>query len=154
MKLLRAVISACLLTLSVPAQEASKPQAEEDQPWDFISFTFVPGVPRTADIYNVYGVKAGIPIGFGTGTFVAGVEGSVFASMSDEVYGVQASPLYNCAKKIAGLQAAFLVNNADSADGLQFGLVNIAKHNSFQIGLLNFIKDSSVPFLPFINFRF
>ena len=152
MKIFFAAVAVCLLSLSLPAQEAQEAQAE--QPWDFISFTFVPGVPQTADVFNVYGVKIGVPIGFGSGTYVAGVEGSIFASMSDEVYGVQAAPLFNSAKKIEGLQASTLVNYADSAKGLQFGLVNIAKDKSFQIGLLNFIKDSSVPFFPFVNFRF
>ena len=127
MKLFITAIFACLLALPAFAQNAD---TAEEQPWDFI------------------------PIGFGSGTYVAGVEGSIFASMSDEVYGVQAAPLFNSAKKIEGLQASTLVNYADSAKGLQFGLVNIAKDKSFQIGLLNFIKDSSVPFFPFVNFRF
>ena len=151
MKLFITAIFACLLALPAFAQNAD---TAEEQPWDFISFTFVPGVPQTADVFNVYGVKIAVPIGFGSGTYVAGVEGSIFASMSDEVYGVQAAPLFNSAKKIEGLQASTLVNYADSAKGLQFGLVNIAKDKSFQIGLLNFIKDSSVPFFPFVNFRF
>ncbi len=151
MKYFISAIFACLLALPVFAQEAAP---AEEQPWDFISFTFVPGVPETADVFNVYGVKVGVPIGFGSNTFVAGVEGSIFASMSDEVYGVQAAPLFNSSQKMEGLQASTLVNYADSVKGLQLGLVNIAKDKSFQIGLLNFIKDSSVPFLPIVNFRF
>ena len=88
MKLFITAIFACLLALPAFAQNAD---TAEEQPWDFISFTFVPGVPQTADVFNVYGVKIGVPIGFGSGTYVAGVEGSIFASMSDEVYGVQAA---------------------------------------------------------------
>ena len=152
MKIFFAAVAVCLLSLSLPAQEAQEAQAE--QPWDFISFTFVPGVPQTADVFNVYGVKVGVPVGFGSGTFVAGVEGSIFASMSDEVYGVQAAPLFNSAKRLEGLQASTLVNNADTVKGLQFGIVNFAKDKSFQIGIVNIIKDSSVPFVPFVNFLF
>ena len=74
--------------------------------------------------------------------------------MSDEVYGVQAAPLFNSAKRLEGLQASTLVNNADTVKGLQFGIVNFAKDKSFQIGIVNIIKDSSVPFFPFVNFRF
>ena len=151
MKIFFAALAACLFSLPLLAQEA-QPKAE--QPWDFISFTFVPGVPQTADVFNVYGVKVGVPVGFGSGTFVAGVEGSIFASMSDEVYGVQAAPLFNSAKKLEGLQASTLVNNADTVTGLQFGIVNFAKDKSFQIGIVNIIEDSSVPFFPFVNFRF
>ena len=74
MKLFITAIFACLLALPAFAQNAD---TAEEQPWDFISFTFVPGVPQTADVFNVYGVKIGVPIGFGSGTYVAGVEGSM-----------------------------------------------------------------------------
>lgn len=154
MKFILCSLFVSLLVFGAAAQEKSSAPPAKEQQWDFLSITFVPGVPRTADVFNVYGLKLGLPIGFGSGSFVAGVEGSLFVSMSDEVYGVQAAPLFNNGRKIEGLQASTLVNIADNVKGLQFGIVNVAKEKSFQIGLLNFIKDSSVPFFPFVNFRF
>ena len=56
-------------------------------------------------------------------------------------------------KAIGGLQFA-LLNFTDRMSGLQLGIVNIAEEQSFQLGLVNVIKNSPLPFFPIINFRF
>ena len=65
MKLFITAIFACLLALPAFAQNAD---TAEEQPWDFISFTFVPGVPQTADVFKEYLVKIFDTIALGSGT--------------------------------------------------------------------------------------
>ena len=46
------------------------------------------------------------------------------------------------------------MNNAKKVYGLQLGLVNLSEDAAFQIGLVNYIKNSKVPFLPILNVCF
>lgn len=140
------------LAWGLPA--ADKAPAATNAEWDFVSFTFVPGVPPTAAVLNVYGVKVGIPFAFGDDALVSGAELSIFGGMTVRIYGLQGAFLFNTTRDIDGLQASLCTNIAESVKGIQFGCVNIAKDSSFQIGLVNIIKDSPVKFFPFINVRF
>ena len=157
----------CALTAAdkpaAPAQTAAPVKAQAAAPakapaasqeWDFISFTFVPGVPPSAEVLNVYGVKVGIPFGFGEKASVAGTELSIITSMTTRIYGVQGAIINNDTDEIDGLQASFCANVAKTVRGLQFGCVNVAKDTSFQIGLVNIIKDSPLKVFPFVNVRF
>ncbi len=138
-----------------PAPVQAQPKAPAaSQEWDFISFTFVPGVPPSAEVLNVYGIKVGIPFGFGEKALVNGAELSVISSMTKCVNGVQGAIIYNTADAVDGLQASFCANVANTIRGLQFGCVNVAKDTSFQIGLVNIIKDSPLKVFPFVNVRF
>ncbi len=140
---------------AAPAKAQAAPaKAAPASEWDFVSFTFVPGVPPSAEVLNVYGVKVGIPFGFGEKAFVAGTELSVITSMTTRIYGVQGAIINNDTDAIDGLQASFIVNVANTVRGLQFGCVNVAKDTSFQIGLVNIIKDSPLKVFPFVNVRF
>ncbi len=143
-----------LFTCGLMGVDKAPAAAAQTQEWDFISFTFVPGVPPSAEVLNVYGVKVGIPFGFGEKALVAGTELSIIGSMTTRLYGVQGAVIYNTTDAIDGLQASFCANVANTVRGLQFGCVNVAKDTSFQIGLVNIIRDSPVKFFPFINFRF
>lgn len=120
--------------------------------WDFFSLSFMPGVPSDSALRTVCGVKIGAPISTGTAP-VYGVEAAVFWAGTDEVDGIQCSFIGTKGKAVSGLQFA-IINIADSMAGLQLGIVNIADTESFQIGLINVIKDSPIPFLPIINARF
>lgn len=123
--------------------------------WDFFSFTFVPeNIPFEANNSVIYGFRIGVPIGFGKDSTVSGTELSLFGSMSSRVNGVQGACLYNTATRVDGLQAAPIVNIADDVNGVQFSIVNISKDSAFQIGIVNYIKNSPVPVLPIINVRF
>ncbi len=135
------------------AAPAAAPAVQaDDSAWDFFELVFFPGVPSYSDDSNVYGIKAGAPVSGGKGV-VNGVEGSVFASLTERVNGVQASGLYNDAKEVNGLQFS-LVNFASEKGWLQLGGVNVSQGKGFQIGIVNYIKDAWIPFLPIINFKF
>jgi len=98
------------------------------------------------------GLKVGAPICGGTGT-VWGLETSVFASGTDHVNGIQCSILVDLSKKITGLQAS-IVNYCEDVKGMQFGVFNMAKNRAFQLGVINYIENSSIPIMPVINVRF
>ena len=68
-----------------------------------------------------------------------------------DITGFQAGVICNVNDDVAGYQTA-LVNKAASVDGLQVGLINLADSGSIQIGLINCIRDSAIPFFPLINF--
>lgn len=120
--------------------------------WDFIEVGLLPGIPPQNEISNVYGVKAGILVSGGRGR-VGGVEASAIASTTENVAGIQCAPVCCVSKNIEGLQTS-VVNVSEKVDGLQFGIVNCSKESGFQLGIVNWIEDSSVPFMPIINFRF
>lgn len=150
MKALLAAIFSISLLSSALAQE---PAAPEHADWDFIYLAFFPDVPSSANEVEVYGVKVGAPVSFGEDSYVAGTELSIFANLTGRVDGFQAAPLFNDARQIAGMQAS-VVNIAKEVNGVQLGLVNCSEKSGFQIGLVNYIKDSCVPFLPIINCKF
>lgn len=118
---------------------------------EFIFFCFFNDVPSSAKNTITNGIKVGAPFSFGAP--VNGLECSVFASASSEVDGVQASILVNDGKKVEGLQFG-IINILDMCDGLQLGIFNMARAESFQIGIVNYIEGATVPVLPFVNFKF
>ena len=120
--------------------------------WEFFSLSFIPGVPSDAETRTVCGIKVGVPISTGVAP-VYGVEAGVFWAGTDDVAGIQCSLIGTMSKAVAGLQFA-LLNITDRMAGLQLGIVNIAEEQSFQLGLVNVIKNSPLPFFPIINFRF
>jgi hypothetical protein len=121
-------------------------------PWDFFSVVFYPGVPTSSSDSNVGGMRFGLPISGGD-TDVYGIETALFCCATKEVRGLQTAPLFCVSTKIMGIQAS-PVNMADNVIGLQFGLVNISKNATFQLGVLNYMKNGIVPLLPIINFKF
>ena len=102
---------------------------------------------------DVYGFRIGAPVAFGNNSFVAGIELSILAGMSSEVYGLQAAPIFVSADHVEGIQFS-VVNIVKKIYGLQLGVVNIAEDVSFQIGLINYIENSALPVFPVINVRF
>ena len=121
------------------AQAQAAPQTSSD--YEFFSLAFFPGVSTSPDYVNVYGVRLGAPVSFGDHSFVA------------EIYGLQAAGFFVTANKVEGIQFS-IVNNAKKVYGLQLGLINLSEDAAFQIGLINYIKNSKVPFLPIINICF
>ncbi|MBP5787827.1 MAG: hypothetical protein J6Y19_08445 [Kiritimatiellae bacterium] len=60
----------------------------------------------------------------------------------------------NKAGRLSGVQIGAL-NMTGRGTGLQIGVVNVAERlEGFQIGVVNINRDSTVPFLPVINFAF
>ena len=99
----------------------------------------------------VNGVKVGAPIS--DGARVNGVEGAVLYAGSTEVNGLQGSLIAASADTVGGLQLS-LFNQVRDCCGLQLGIVNMAEGKSFQIGLLNYVKDAWIPYFPVVNFKF
>ncbi|MFA6290718.1 MAG: hypothetical protein WC637_02990 [Victivallales bacterium] len=153
------MIIACL-TANVFAQDAAaaKQPVKKDaaapvlNDWEFFELVFIPGVPSSSRYSKIYGIKIGAPISGGSG-IVDGLEASLFASMTANVNGFQTAGFYVESQKVNGLQFS-IVNSADDVGGVQLGIVNIAQKKGFQIGLVNYIKDGAVPFLPIVNFNF
>ncbi len=139
-----------------PKANVAPPQAVlqelDADSWVFFELVFLPGIPSSCLTSNVYGIKVGAPISNGNG-LVNGVEASVFTSMTREVNGLQTAGFYTDADEINGVQFS-IVNFARKAGGLQLGIVNVSEKSGFQIGLLNYIKDAAIPYLPIINFKF
>ena len=156
-------IAVLAMVLTASAAFADEPQPPEavvvpeenvmpDYDWTFISFSFGTNLPEEAAQTAVYGVKIGIPASGGPAP-VYGVEGSIFWAGSDTVGGVQASLIATDSQNLGGLQFS-LVNFGVRVAGLQLGLFNFAEESAFQIGLLNHIKGSAVPWLPIVNCKF
>ena len=97
-------------------------------------------------------IRAGIPV-CGGDAAVCGFEIGILGASSDEVSGFQWGVLAAISKKINGL-ALGLFTMTDVGNGVQIGVVNVAKERGVQIGLLNFIEDSSLSFFPFVNVKF
>ena len=67
--------------------------------------------------------------------------------------GLQIAPA-NKAGRLSGVQIGAL-NMTGRGTGLQIGVVNVSEHlEGFQIGVVNVNRDSTVPFMPVINFAF
>ena len=150
-----AVFAACALTAQEPVKasaEAAKPASSGD--WDFVGVAFFPDAPPSANVTDVYGLKLGIPVSFGEKNKVVGAECGLFAATTKQVKGFQGALLWCKADKVSGLQANPIVNISKDVSGVQAGLVNVADDTSFQLGLINYIKNSSVPFFPLVNFKF
>ncbi len=137
---------------AVPAKPVPQPAVAEvprDYDWTFIAFSFGTEIPADAATTSVYGVKIGVPAGGGPAP-VYGVEASVLYAGTDEVNGVQTSLITTDSKRTTGLQFS-LVNFSVKVAGLQLGIVNIADDEAFQLGVVNIIRNSSVPCLPIVN---
>ena len=142
-----------------PATPAPQPQPvvpapplpPPSYPWTFINLQFFPTVPPNAGTTQTNGVKVGAPITDGEAP-VFGLEASVFWAGTDETNGIQCSLIACDAKKVTGIQFS-LVNMSVSVCGVQIGIVNYAQDKTFQIGLLNFIKNGPIFFIPFVNYN-
>ena len=159
MKKLSFLIVATMILVGVNTVQAleektktQKAPAVSDEKWDFIQLGIWFGFPTSTKHMKVNGVKIGAPFCSGTGV-VTGVEGAVLCGASDTVKGVQASGVMSKSKCVDGLQFS-IINYSPEVNGLQLGILNMAKSKSFQIGLLNYIEDSTVPWMIIMNFRF
>lgn len=145
-----------------PPAVVRTPRAHDRQHWAMLGWGVWFGLPRKVHRENVQGVKLGLPVSSGR-SIVHGLELAAFCAATDEVFGMQLSPV-NVAKRMNGFQWA-LVNLAEKRSsvfqfgltniafgGIQVGLVNVADHASFQLGLLNFNPQGWLPFFPFFNF--
>lgn len=155
MKHLIATLAVFAVIFSVCAQQKSidgkKGKANE---YDIFSFSFAPGISTAPDFVDAYGIRIGIPVAHGKKSYVAGLEFGIVGAMTSHVCGVQTSLIFTSASnKVEGLQMS-LVNSAENVEGLQLGLVNTARGRSFQIGLINIIRNSPLVCFPFINARF
>ena len=146
--------AAALLLALCPLQGAEgKEKAPAENEYEFFSLTVCPGISTAPDAVDVYGVRIGAPIGFGDDSFVAGIELSILAGMSSGIYGLQAAPMFVSADRVEGIQFS-VVNIVRTIYGLQLGVVNVARDTAFQIGLINYIRESPLPVFPFVNVRF
>ena len=143
-----AVFCVCALWAAdaAPAQTQTAPQTSDN--WTILQLGFRPGAPTDMLTDPVYGIKIGAPITHGAPVW--GVEASVLYSGSDEVNGVQCSLIYCEAKNITGLQLA-VVNFVQACAGLQIGVINSAKEQSIQLGLLNYIENGALPWTILFN---
>ena len=157
MKFFLSILTVFALLTSVYAQTAQKAAAQAPEKtgsdYEFFSLAFFPGVSTSPDYVDVYGVRLGAPVSFGDHSFVAGAELAVLAAMTSGIYGLQSAGLFVTADRVEGVQFS-IVNNAKMVYGLQLGLVNLSEDAAFQIGLVNYIKNSKVPFLPILNVCF
>ncbi|HNY66558.1 MAG TPA: hypothetical protein PKM41_14070 [Deltaproteobacteria bacterium] len=117
------------------------------------------GVNMTGDVegLQVGGLLGGANIAGGDVTGVQLSGEIVGFNKAEGMDGLQASGFFgmNMAEDLRGVQIALIYNQAFTAQGLQVGAVNVCDQmTGVQIGLINIIKDSSVPFLPFVNARF
>ena len=134
-----------------PAPAAEPKTASDADRWDFLQIGFLPGAPTDMLNYPVYGVKIGAPICHGAPVY--GVEASVLYSGSETVCGFQGSLIYSESEKLTGLQLS-VVNFVKDCAGVQIGVFNSAETRSFQIGLLNHIKDGALPWCILFNCKF
>ena len=136
------------LAVSVGAAE----EKEERRPWEFLQLGVWYGVGSNQNEADVYGFRIGLPVCGGQST-VSGIEIGVLGASSEQVNGLQLGPFAVIANKLNGLSLG-IANLADTVNGLQIGVVNVAKDRSVQIGLVNWISDSCLPFFPFVNVKF
>ena len=127
-------------------------EEQDDRPWDFFGIVFVPGVPSSSNDSNISGMRVGLPISGGTNKMY-GLETAAFCCWTKEIGGLQTAPLFCISESVYGIQAS-PVNVADKVVGMQFGLVNISKDATFQLGLVNYIKNGVIPYMIIINFKF
>lgn len=136
----------------IPPKTCKTKPIDSPEKWDFFQFGVWFDIPSITKHSNVYGIKIGAPFCSGDGT-VKGIETAVFCGATDNITGLQACILTSVSKQLNGVQFS-IVNCAETVEGLQLGVVNIAKNKSFQIGILNYIEDGAIPWLPIVNFKF
>ena len=127
-------------------------EQQEDKPWDFFGVVFVPGIPSSSDDTNISGMRVGVPIAGGKNE-VRGIEVGAACCWTRNVKGIQTAPLFCVAETLIGVQAS-PVTIADKVTGMQFGLVNISKEATFQLGFFNYMRDGFVPFMIIMNVKF
>ena len=147
---------------AAPATEAAKPACPassaavvirgNDGQWDFFSLALWFDVPYSTSYSNVCGIKIGAPFCSGKGV-VRGLETAVFCGATDHIQGMQACILVSKSEKVSGMQFS-IVNYATEISGLQLGVVNVSQKKSFQLGIVNYIEDAAIPFMPICNFKF
>ena len=141
-----------LLAVCSAGLAAAEPAAEKkSDEWTVFQLGFLPGAPSDMAEVPVYGVRGGAPIC--AGSPVWGVEASVLYSGAEKVYGVQCSIISNQAQKVYGLQFG-IANFVESCAGLQLGIYNSAADSTVQLGLLNHIEGSCLPWCIVFNCKF
>lgn len=146
------VLSFVFLALAVAAGAAEEAKQEKSRPWEFLQLGIWYGVGSNQNEADVYGFRIGLPV-CGGNTAVSGIELGILGASSFQVNGLQLAPFATIANKVNGL-ALSITNFADRVNGVQIGVVNVAKDRSVQIGLVNWISDSCLPFFPFVNVKF
>lgn len=81
-----------------------------------------------------------------------GLQMAAITTISKDLNGAQFS-IVNSSKTLNGFQAS-AVNMADGGNGVQLGVVNITNKRGIQFGLVNYIKDGWIPFMPLMNISF
>lgn len=140
------------LAAAVGAAEGQEKQKEESRPWEFLQLGVWYGVGSNQNEANAYGFRIGLPV-CGGNSMVCGIELGILGASSFQVNGLQFAPFATIANKVNGL-ALSITNFADTVNGVQIGVVNVAKERAVQIGLVNWISDSCLPFFPFVNVKF
>ncbi len=151
---LAVILMLTVLTIvgSRAAAPAAQPEKAAPEPgWDLFQLVF-PGLPSDLNLTNVAGFKIGAPFCLSDNR-VCGVEASFLGSGSQQVDGIQLSGICALTETTNGVQIA-PVTVADRCNGVQIGVVNVAKEGAFQIGIVNYIEDSIVPWMIGINFCF
>jgi hypothetical protein len=140
-----------------------------------------PNAQVVPDYIDVAGLKINLP--YGGNNAITGIDLGI-ASSSDRCSALQLNVINIVREEFTGLQlgvanldgsasgvkVGLLMNNIDAMSkgidlgfvntalechGLQFGLINYCEFMvGVQIGLVNIIRESNVPFFPFINFCF
>ena len=146
MKFLVCALFAALLAAPLAANET------ESKPWDIIQLGAWDGLGPNQNQVEVYGVRAGLPVCGGTAK-VIGAEIGILGAATDEVGGFQWGVLAAISKKITGVALGVFTQSV-TVNGVQIGIVNVAQTRSFQIGLINVIKDSPLTCFPFVNVKF
>ena len=147
MKILMIVLSVLFLTAA-----DSFAGKNDEKPWDFFGVVFIPGVPSSSNDANIAGMRVGLPVSGGTNK-MCGLEVGAACCWTEDVIGLQTAPLFCISKNITGIQAS-PVNIADDVTGMQFGIVNVSKNATFQLGILNYIKNGAIPYMIIMNWKF
>lgn len=119
--------------------------------WDVIQVGFLIGVPPSTNYTDSYLAKLGIPISGGNATAYV-LEASALCSATDNVKGLQASLGTSISEDVDGVQIS-LVNYVEKMAGMQLGIFNYSEGEgqTFQMGIVNYIKGNPLPVLPFVN---
>ncbi len=124
----------------------------ESAPWDFLQFGFGTNFPDSQDTVAVYGFRLGLPVCGGQAA-VSGIEFAIIGAAGDRVNGIQAAPIMAVSKEVNGLQLS-IYNQVERGGNVQVGIVNVAKENGFQIGLINHIEGACLPWTILFNCKF
>ncbi len=80
-----------------------------------------------------------------------GIEGSL-VNVSETYQGLQFGGV-NITDNLKGFQAS-ACNITKYTKGLQFGLFNYSSEGAAQLGVINIIEDSPIPFMPIFNYHY